>query len=118
MQFDIERRWKLLKKLDFYSGIGIAPTYIQLIDGKTTDGVLVSRLLLNDGLNQQHVDEGSKFSVNGGISFGLSYGINRSLNAELAYRYNQFFVSGVFINDDVLAKQQRSLSFLLSYKFK
>ena len=108
LQLGLERVWKLPNQLHLYTSFVFTPTYILSTEGKTTTGTAVDLLTLNDQ---------SKFSLNGGLKLGLMYPLTESVNIEMGYHFNKFFINEVFINNEVLTNQQNSISFLLAYRF-
>lgn len=108
LQLGLERRFSISKVLHLYPSIGIAPTYVISTKGKTTDGTETNTLTYNDQVN--------KLSASGGLNIRMVYSLNPSLNLEMAYQYKQFLSNGIFINNGVFAKQQNTLSLMVSYR--
>ena len=108
LQAGVERNFHLFNRLNLYGGIGLAPTYTMSSTGKTTDDLTLSALMDDRQVN--------KLSLSGALSAGVVFPINRSINLELAYQFNKFIGSEIFINNGSSTTQQSSLSLMISYR--
>lgn len=107
IQLGVARRFNL-SKLNFYTGIGIAPTYTLSTKGKTLNDNNVNTLIYDKQIN--------RLSVSGNLNLRMTYALNPSLNLEMVYQHNRFLSAGPFINNGSTTKQQNALFLIISYR--